>query len=344
VKAVLRAALALASAGLLAACTSGATPGDAATSSLGGPTTLGAAAAASGRYFGAAVAASKLSDSTYSAILAREFTMVTPENEMKMDATEPSPNTFDFTRADAIVSRAQSIGAKVRGHTLAWHSQQPAWMQHLEGPQLRTAMINHITQVVTHFKGQIYAWDVVNEAFEDGMRGTRRDTNLQRTGDDWVEVAFRTAHAADPNAKLCYNDYNIEAWAQAKTQGVYAMVKDFKARGVPIDCVGFQGHIDKNSPVPGDFSRTMTNFAALGVEVQITELDIEGSGDPQAEKFAEAVDACLAVPQCVGISTWGIRDSDSWRAAGTPLLFDGAGNKKPAYVSVLAALNKGGNH
>jgi endo-1,4-beta-xylanase len=343
-KAVLRAALALASAGLLAACTSGATPGPAATSSATGATTLGAAAAASGRYFGTAVAASKLSDATYSTILAREFTMVTAENEMKMDATEPSPNTFDFTRADAIVSRARSIGARVRGHTLAWHSQQPAWMHDLEGAPLRNALINHITQVVTHFKGQIYAWDVVNEAYEDGMRGTRRDTNLQRTGDDWVEVAFRTAHAADPNAKLCYNDYNIEAWAQAKTQAVYQMVKDFKARGVPIDCVGFQAHFDKNSPVPGDFSRTMTNFAALGVEVQITELDIEGSGDRQAAKFADAVKACLAVPQCAGISTWGIRDSDSWRAEGTPLLFDKAGNKKAAYNSVLAALNAGGAH
>ncbi|MFG2166278.1 endo-1,4-beta-xylanase [Micromonospora chersina] len=304
-------------------------------------TTLGASAAEKGRYFGTAVAAYKLSDATYVGILNREFNMVTPENEMKWDATEPSQNQFNYTNADRIVSHAQANGMRVRGHALAWHSQQPGWAQNLSGTALRQAMVNHITQVATHYKGKIYAWDVVNEAFADSG-GVRRDSNLQRTGDDWIEVAFRTARAADPGAKLCYNDYNTDNWTWAKTQAVYNMVKDFKARGVPIDCVGLQSHFNSGSPYPSNYRTTLENFAALGVDVQITELDIEGSGTTQATTYGNVVKDCLAVSRCTGITVWGIRDSDSWRASGTPLLFDGNGNKKPAYTAVLDALNGGG--
>ncbi|WFE35812.1 endo-1,4-beta-xylanase [Micromonospora sp. WMMD975] len=304
-------------------------------------TTLGASAAEQGRYFGTAVAANKLSDGTYVGILNREFNMVTPENEMKWDATEPSQNQFNYSSSDRIVAHAQANGMRVRGHALAWHQQQPGWAQNMSGTALRNAMINHITQVATHFKGKIYSWDVVNEAFDDG-NGGRRDSNLQRTGNDWIEVAFRTARAADPGAKLCYNDYNTDNWSWAKTQGVYNMVKDFKARGVPIDCVGFQSHFNSGSPYPGNYRTTLQSFADLGVDVQITELDIEGSGSSQATAYGNVVKDCLAVARCNGITVWGIRDSDSWRASGTPLLFDGNGNKKAAYTSTLNALNAGG--
>ncbi|MFE9955570.1 endo-1,4-beta-xylanase [Micromonospora sp. NPDC005299] len=304
-------------------------------------TTLGASAAEKGRYFGTAVAANKLSDATYVGILNREFNMVTPENEMKWDATEPSQGQFTYTSADRIVSHAQANGMRVRGHALAWHSQQPGWAQNLSGTALRQAMINHITQVATHYKGKIYAWDVVNEAFADSGGG-RRDSNLQRTGNDWIEVAFRTARAADPAAKLCYNDYNTDNWTWQKTQAVYNMVKDFTARGVPIDCVGLQSHFNSGSPYPSNYRTTLQNFAALGVDVQITELDIEGSGTTQATTYGNVVRDCLAVSRCTGITVWGIRDTDSWRASGTPLLFDGNGNKKPAYTAVLDALNAGG--
>jgi endo-1,4-beta-xylanase len=303
--------------------------------------TLGASAAASGRYFGTAVAANKLSDATYVGILNSEFNMVTPENEMKWDATEPSQNSFSYTNADRIVSQATSIGARVRGHALAWHSQQPGWVQSLSGTALRNAMINHVTQVATHYRGKIYAWDVVNEAFADGGNGARRDSNLQQTGNDWIEAAFRAARTADPGAKLCYNDYNTDG-QNAKSNAVYAMVQDFKTRGVPIDCVGFQSHFNAQSPVPSDYQANLQRFANLGVEVQITELDIEGSGSTQADNFARVTQACLNVTACKGITVWGIRDTDSWRASGTPLLFDGNGNKKAAYTSVLNTLNGGG--
>ncbi|MFJ7219917.1 PHB depolymerase family esterase [Amycolatopsis sp. NPDC098790] len=304
-------------------------------------TTLGSAASGTGRYFGTAVSAGKLSDSVYTGILSREFSMVTPENEMKIDATEPSQNQFSYGNADRIVAQATSQGARMRGHTLAWHSQQPGWMQSMEGSALRSAMLNHVTQVATHYRGKIYAWDVVNEAFADGSSGARRDSNLQRTGNDWIEAAFRAARAADASAKLCYNDYNTDDWSQAKTQAVYRMVQDFKARGVPIDCVGFQSHFNPNSPVPSNYRTTLQNFADLGVDVQITELDIEGSGTAQANNYRTVTQACLAVARCTGITVWGIRDTDSWRASATPLLFDGNGQKKAAYTAVLDALNGG---
>jgi endo-1,4-beta-xylanase len=305
-------------------------------------TTLGASAAErGGRYFGAAVAANKLSDNTYNTILNREFNSVTPENEMKIDATEPQQNNFTFGAADQIVNYGLSRGWKVRGHTLAWHSQQPGWMQNMSGTTLRNAMLNHVTQVATYYRGKIYAWDVVNEAFQDGSSGARRDSNLQRTGNDWIEAAFRAARAADPNAKLCYNDYNTDDWTHAKTQAVYNLVADFRNRGVPIDCVGFQSHFNSNSPYPSNYRTTLQNFANLGVDVQITELDIEGSGTTQANTYRNVVNDCLAVSRCTGITVWGIRDSDSWRASGTPLLFDNNGYKKPAYDAVLSALNNG---
>ncbi|MER5457630.1 non-reducing end alpha-L-arabinofuranosidase family hydrolase [Micromonospora sp. NPDC002389] len=304
--------------------------------------TLGAAANQSGRYFGAAVAANKLSDGAYTTILNREFNSVTPENEMKIDATEPQQNNFTFTNADRIVNHALSRGWQVRGHTLAWHSQQPGWMQNMSGTTLRNAMLNHVTRVATYYRGKIHSWDVVNEAFADGDSGARRDSNLQRTGNDWIEAAFRAARTADPGAKLCYNDYNTDNWNWAKTQAVYRMVQDFKQRGVPIDCVGFQSHFNAQSAYNSNYRTTLSSFAALGVDVQITELDIEGSGTTQANTYRSVVNDCLAVPRCTGITVWGIRDTDSWRSGGTPLLFDGSGNKKAAYTATLDALNSAG--
>ncbi|MFH8798656.1 endo-1,4-beta-xylanase [Streptomyces sp. NPDC017936] len=300
--------------------------------------TLGAAAAQSGRYFGTAIASGKLGDSAYTTIAGREFSMVTAENEMKIDATEPQRGQFTFTAGDRVYNWAVQNGKKVRGHTLAWHSQQPGWMQNLSGSALRQAMIDHINGVMAHYKGKIAQWDVVNEAFADGSSGARRDSNLQRTGNDWIEVAFRTARAADPAAKLCYNDYNVENWTWAKTQAMYNMVRDFKQRGVPIDCVGFQAHFNSGSPYNSNFRTTLQSFAALGVDVAVTELDIQGAS---SSTYAAVTNDCLAVARCLGITVWGVRDSDSWRSQDTPLLFNNDGSKKSAYTAVLNALNGG---
>jgi endo-1,4-beta-xylanase len=260
--------------------------------------TLGAAAAQSGRYFGTAIAAGRLGDSAYTTIAGREFNMVTPENEMKPDATEPQRGQFNFSSGDQIYN---------------------------------------INGVMGHYKGKLAYWDVVNEAFNED--GSRRQSNLQGTGNDWIEVAFRTARNADPSVKLCYNDYNIENWSYGKTQGVYNMIRDFKSRGVPIDCVGLQTHFTGGSSLPGNFQTTLSSFAALGVDVALTEVDVTNASTTQ---YAGLTQACVNVPRCVGITVWGVRDSDSWRSGESPLLFDGGGNKKAAYTSVLNALNAAG--
>ncbi|MFF8596906.1 endo-1,4-beta-xylanase [Streptomyces sp. NPDC015220] len=299
---------------------------------------LASAAAAKGRYFGTAVAANHLGESAYAGTLDQEFGAVTPENEMKWDATEGTRNTFTFTAADQIVGHAQGKGMKIRGHTLVWHSQLPSWVSGLGATDLRAAMNNHITQLMQHYKGKIYAWDVVNEAFQDGSSGARRSSPFQdKLGDGYIEEAFRTARSVDPAAKLCYNDYNTDG-VNAKSNAVYNMVKDFKSRGVPIDCVGFQSHFNSASPVPSDYQANLQRFADLGVDVQITELDIEGSGTAQANNYANVVKACLGVTRCTGMTVWGITDKYSWRSSGTPLLFDSNYAKKPAYDAVLTAL------
>ncbi|MEU3316832.1 non-reducing end alpha-L-arabinofuranosidase family hydrolase [Streptomyces sp. NPDC006662] len=308
-------------------------------SSAGAVTPLGTQAAPSGRYFGTAVAAGRLGESAYSTLLDREFNVITPENEMKWDATEPSRGTFTFGSADRIVDHATAHGQRMRGHTTVWHSQLPAWVRSIgDANTLRSVMNNHITALMTHYKGKIYAWDVVNEAFADGST-QHRDSVFQKVlGNGFIEEAFRTARAADPAAKLCYNDYNIENWSDAKTQGVYAMVKDFKSRGVPIDCVGFQSHFGPGGP-PSSLRTTLSGFAALGVDVQITELDIAQASPVH---YADTVKACLSVARCTGITVWGIRDSDSWRRGESPLLFDDNGKPKPAYTAVVNALKSAG--
>ncbi|MEU4077073.1 1,4-beta-xylanase [Streptomyces venezuelae] len=307
--------------------------------SSAGAAGLGTHAAPSGRYFGTAVAAGRLGDSAYTAIADREFNMITPENEMKWDAVEPSRGRFDFGPADRIVERALARGQRVRGHTTVWHSQLPSWVGSIRDTKtLRGVMNHHITTQMTHYKGKIYAWDVVNEAFADGGSGRLRDSVFQKVlGDGFIEEAFRTARAADPSAKLCYNDYNIENRPDAKTQGVYRLVKDFTSRGVPIDCVGFQSHFGAGGP-PASFRTTLANFAALGVDVQITELDIAQASPTH---YASTVSTCLSVARCTGITVWGVRDGDSWRSGESPLLFDRNGKPKPAYAAVMNALSSG---
>ncbi|GAA2107132.1 endo-1,4-beta-xylanase [Actinomadura alba] len=316
-------------------------------------TTLGAAAAGKGKTFGAAVANGRLGESQYATTLDTEFTGVTPENEMKWDATEPSRGSFSYGSADAIVNRAQSRGQKVRGHTLVWHSQLPGWVSGISsGSDLLQAMRNHISNVAGHYQGKLVYWDVVNEAFEDN--GTRRNSVFQqRIGNSYIEEAFRAARAADPGAKLCYNDYNTDA-VNAKSDAVYNMVRDFQARGVPIDCVGFQSHLIVGQ-VPSSYQQNLQRFAGLGVDVNITELDIRmptpassGNLQTQANDYRKVVQACVAVARCTSITVWGITDRYSWvpdtfPGQGAALLFDNNYAKKPAYNAVLEGFGATGD-
>jgi endo-1,4-beta-xylanase len=301
--------------------------------------TLGASAAQTGRYFGAAVVPNLLNDSSYSSTLNREFNSVVAENAMKWDATEPNPNQFTFGGGDQIVNYARSRGMNVRGHTLVWHAQYPGWVGNLSGNALRQAMVNHINGVAGHWRGQIYSWDVVNEAFEEN--GSRRQSIFQqRLGNGYIEEAFRAARAADPNAKLCYNDYNTDG-VNAKSTAIYNMVVDFRNRGVPIDCVGMQSHLSSNSNL-SSYEANLRRFSDLGVNVEITELDVGGSGSGQANVYRQVTQACMAVARCTGITTWGITDRHTWRPNDTPLLFDNNYQKKQAYQAVLDALNADG--
>ncbi|MCF6526071.1 endo-1,4-beta-xylanase [Streptomyces sp. JJ36] len=300
--------------------------------------TLGTAAAQSGRYFGAAVVPNLLGDASYGSTLNREFNSVVAENAMKWDATEPNRGQFTFGGGDQIVSHAQSNGMSVRGHTLVWHAQLPGWVSGLYGDDLRQAMVGHINGVAGHWRGQIHSWDVVNEAFEwDGSR--RQSVFQQRLGNGYIEEAFRAARAADPNARLCYNDYGTDG-INAKSTAIYNMVADFRSRGVPIDCVGFQSHLGSNSDL-SSYQANLQRFSDLGVDVQITELDVGGSGSAQANVYRQVTEACMAVARCTGITTWGITDRHSWRGDETPLLFDENYQKKEAYHAVLDALNGG---
>jgi endo-1,4-beta-xylanase len=336
-----RGGAALAASGIAAALVLGTAPPSSAAS------TLGSAAAARGRVFAAAVTTAHLGEAQYVNTFNAEFRGLTPENEMKWDATEPSRGAFSFGPADQLVSLAQSRGMAIRGHTLVWHSQLAPWVSRItSGSDLLAAMRNHITQVMAHFRGKIQYWDVVNEAFDGANR--RNSVFQQRIGNTYIEEAFRAARAADPGARLCYNDFSTDG-VNGKSTAVFNMVADFKRRGVPIDCVGFQSHLIVNQ-IPGDYQANLQRFANLGVDVNITELDIRmpspassGNLQAQANNFRTVVAACLAVARCTSITTWGITDKFSWVPStfpgqGAALLFDNNYARKAAYTSTLQAL------
>jgi endo-1,4-beta-xylanase len=294
--------------------------------------TLQSLAAAGGRYFGSATDNPELTDTAYTALLGGgEFGQTTPGNSMKWDTTEPTQNTFSFTKGDAVVTFAQAHNMKVRGHTLLWHNQLPGWVSQLPAAQVQAAMENHITQVATHFKGKVFAWDVVNEPFNDD--GTFRSTSPFYTamGSDYIADAFRTARAADPDAKLYINDYNTDGLG-AKADAMYNLVKTLKAAGVPIDGVGFQAHLAIQYGFPTNMQQNLQRFADLGVDVAVTELDVrmvlprDSTKDAtQATYYNNVVKACVAVTRCVGITIWDYTDKYSW----VPSTFSGQGAALP---------------
>jgi endo-1,4-beta-xylanase len=313
----------------------------------GAATTLRGLAEAKSRYFGTALTVSDVNNGSESSIAGTQFDMVTPGNEMKWDTTEPSNGNYNFGPGDQIVSFAQSHTMRVRGHNLVWHSQLPGWVSGLPLNQVQGVMESHITTEATHYRGKVYAWDVVNEPFnEDGT--LRHDVFYNAMGTNYIADALRTAHAADPNAKLYLNDYNIEG-ENAKSNGMYSLAQSLLSQGVPLNGIGLESHFIVGQ-VPSSLQANMQRFAALGLDVAITELDdriqlpaSSSALQQQATDYGNVVTACLAVSRCVGVSQWGVDDGHSWidgtfPGYGAATMYDRNYQPKPAYNATVTAL------
>jgi endo-1,4-beta-xylanase len=321
---------------------------------------------------GAAVRFSQLSEAAYTSTLGREFSMLEAEDAMKWRTLRPDAGSYDFRQGDEIVRFALAHQMKVRGHCLVWGRDNPEWLAQgqFTTRELARLMREHIIRVMKHYEGQVFAWDVVNEALDEN--GEVRDSlwynqpgiGVSGTGIAYIEQAFRWAHEADPNAMLFYNEAEGEGMNR-KSDAIYAMVKDFKRRGVPIDGIGLQMHIsalDANlATIAVDLSRNIARLTAIGLQVHITELDvslpIDSTGQSrsqdlnrQAEIYRAIVRACLNNRGCTAIQTWGFTDKYSWIGShsrgtrGQALPFDRTYEPKPAYRAMLEELAAGRPH
>ena len=292
-------------------------------------------------------------DSTYRTVLAREFNILTPEYDMKFQPLHPERDRYDFGAADALVTFAKANQMQVRGHTLVWHESLPDWLTKGEWTreELMDILRQHIYTVVGHYRGQLVAWDVVNEAVAG--KNSLRDTIWQRViGPEYIEMAFRWAHEADPQARLFYNDYGGEELGE-KSDAIYALVKDLRQRNVPIHGIGLQMHRSiKNPPNPEAVAANIKRLGELGLEVQITEMDVkiaDGTGTmeqrlaAQADVYRNMMRVCLAHQKCTAFVLWGVNDRYSWiprylKQPDSPLIFDESSRPKPAYNALMQVL------
>ena len=318
------------------------------------------AAAPTKRHVGCAVQPAQLHDDAFRRLAATHFDSLTPENQMKWETIEPQPGQFAFQAAEPLVTFAAENHMRVRGHALVWHSQLAPWVKSRSGEALHAAMLGHIQGVVGHWKGKVAQWDVVNEALADGPSGRlRADSPFTALGPTFIDDAFRAAHAVDPEAQLFYNDYEIEGVGTPKSDAAFALVKRLKETGVPIHGVGLQMHVDpRHWPAAGRIQANIARFAALGVLVELTEMDvavgeISGSIDQKLDRQRvlthDIVAACLALEACSGITFWGLTDRYSWlnsprwgalrgQLPHYPLPFDADYRAKPMVAGILDAL------
>jgi endo-1,4-beta-xylanase len=318
----------------------------------GAADTLRALAAPAGLHIGSSVHADALqTDPAYARLLAREFNLVTPENAMKFSVVQPERGRFDFAQADALVEFAEAHGMQVNGHVLVWHQQLPDWLiqGNFDSGELKAILREHIRTLVTRYRGRVTSWDVAAEAVSED--GKPRETLWSRgIGPDYLALAFRWAHEADPQAHLRYNDYGGEGDG-AKSDGIYDLVAELRRKGAPIHGVGLQMHASlKDAPRANDVRINMKRLAALGLQTHITEMDVQltlpasdAALRKQAALYRDMLQACLAVPQCRSFSTWGASDRYSWipgffPGRGDALLFDTDNRAKPAYQSVQRLL------
>lgn len=323
------------------------------------------AAQQAGLLIGAAVRPAQLAEAAYASTLAREFNMVEAEDAMKWWVLRPDARTYDFRQGDELVRFAQANGMKVRGHCLVWGRNNPDWLVrgHFTTKQLSRLLHQHIQRVMRHYAGEVFAWDVVNEALDEN--GKVRDSlwynqpgiGLSTQATSYIEQAFRWAHKADPKALLFYNEAEGEGMSR-KSDAIYAMVKDFRHRRVPIDGVGLQMHIPTLEADAAATEENIARLTALGLQVHITELDVSVPLDShagaraqdlarQAEVYRAVVRACLNRRGCTAIQTWGFTDKYSWigshsrGARGQALPFDRMYQPKAAYRAMLQAISEG---
>ncbi|HEY0992908.1 MAG TPA: endo-1,4-beta-xylanase [Kofleriaceae bacterium] len=311
---------------------------------------LADAAARTGRLVGTAVDTPFLDgDPIYAATLASEFSYVTPGNETKWGSLQPvDPAHWDFAPADAIMSFARRRHLAAKGHVLIWHSQLPPFVTDaVPRDELAALVRRNIREVMHRYRRETRAWDVVNEAVAED--GTLRDTVFLRTlGPTYIADAFRWAREEDRRAVLYYNDFNIDT-INAKSNAVYELVRGLVDAHVPIDGVGFQMHLEAQSaPSTEEIVANLTRFTDLGLRVNISELDVRianAGGDLvtrlalERQVFHRAVAACVQVPGCETLTTWGFTDLDSWIDAtfgpDDPLELDEQYHRKPAYYGMI---------
>lgn len=308
---------------------------------------------------GAAVEPSQLDVAAEATLLKRHFKSITAENVMKWSILQPAEGSFNFSHADALVSFAEANDMIVYGHTLCWHNQVPDWVfkdgaetasKELVLQRLRT----HITTVMTHFKGKVYGWDVVNEAIDDGSDTYKNNLWYQICGSDYIFEAFATARTADRDAKLFYNDYS--ATNATKREKIYTLLTELKAQNL-VDGMGIQGHWNIEAPDDDLITAAFDRYISAGVELRISELDVSiftSNSDPEsiytssiATKQALAYGRIFRLfrmykDNITGVTTWGMADNHTWLdsfpVAGRknyPLLFDGLYLPKQAYFTII---------
>ncbi len=296
-----------------------------------------------------------LNDPTYADTLAREFNILTPENMMKFSFIHPSQDEYDFTYADAIVDFAEENGMEVRGHCLVWYKQLPSWLT--DGNWSRDELIailrDHIYTVVGHYKGRVKYWDVVNEAITGNGKYVE-SIWYNIIGPEYIEMAFRWAHEADPDALLFYNDFYAEG-LNKKSDAIYNGIKYLKKyRSVPIHGIGLQMHANLDlhpflDEMNAEVTANMQRLAKLGLEIHITEMDVCIAGDvtqekldQQADIYRSIIDTCLSIDACKFIVMWGFTDLYSyWNdnpSIGAAFIFDESYQAKPAYDAIVEFL------
>lgn len=324
---------------------------------------LRAYATARGIYIGAAVNPDHFNETNYNTTLKEEFNMMVAENAMKMGPIHPSENTYSWNGGDAIISLAETNNMEVRGHALLWHNQVPDWMKAKNYSELETVLQSHIDTVVTHYKGKIHSWDVVNEIIKDDGTGLRNNNETPDssgysiwadtpTDDSLIIEAFNRAHTVDPDALLIINDYSNETMGQTKADALYNLIDGWVGEGVPIDGVGFQLHLlEEYNPDYTNIRANIDRYVALGLEVHFTEIDVRISGtvtqtklDHQALIYANLMQIALDYPEVTCFVTWGVSDKYSWipdffEGYDKALLFDENYFPKPAYYELIDVLD-----